>query len=86
MWKMIERRNGARPEIRHVGVTNRSRRAESDRDRAFKPCALIKIESVRPEEDQSLQELYPDRIPVVPSGFRPVWKQGAVTVYVLGPT
>ena len=67
VWKLLERRSGATPEIRHVGVTNVSRSTESDRDRAFRPCAIIAIDHDLPKS---------------PAGFVEAWKHKFITVFL----
>lgn len=43
VWKLMEARAKGPVEIRHVSVTNETRRFASARDRSFQPCALISL-------------------------------------------
>jgi hypothetical protein len=71
-WKLVEHRTKGPFEIRHVGVTNETRKAAGARDAAFRPCAVVAI-------------LYwpNEMIPPQP-GFQSVWHRGRVTVYMRG--
>ncbi len=84
VWKMIERRTGTRPEIRHVGVTNDSRKLASDRHRAFRPCAIMTVHYFAHGGIANLQRFFPRGIPVIPPGFTPAWKQKFITLYLPG--
>ena len=73
MWKLIERRIGAVPEVRHVFVTNSTRAAMSDRDRAFRPCAIL-----------DFQHMSRDTWPPVaaPPGFERAWNLNFITIFL----
>ena len=83
IWKMIERRTGRIPEIRHVGVTNLSRNAASERERAFRPCAIMRTHLFVPptREKIVMAQFFPEGSPQVPAGFEQAWKQQFITVY-----
>lgn len=84
VWKMIERRTGTRPEIRHVGVMNVSRLTATDRDRSFSPCAVLQIEPIYVASRNPLGMLryFPEGIPQMPRGYKAAWKQDFITIYL----
>ena len=84
IWKLIERRSGIPPEIRHVGVTNVSRVTASERDRTFRPCAIMTVHYFVPDGDKnkSMQRNFPEGTPEIPSGFAPAWQQEFITIYL----
>ena len=84
VWKLVERRTGKRPELRQVSVTNISQLTASDRDRAFKPCMIMNIQSLVPRlrEFPDILQLYPAGVPRIPRGFAPVWNRDFITIYL----
>lgn len=83
VWKLMERRTGTRPEIRHVGVTDESRRTASHRDRDFDPCVIMNIQSVFPGDRElpGILRMHSGGVPQIPPGFEPAWKRDFITLY-----
>jgi hypothetical protein len=86
VWKMLQRRLHVWPEVRHIDVTNPSRKTATEKDRAFSPCAIVTLYHNIPADKQAIamKKFFPEGAPKVPPGFVPVFKQGYVTVYVPG--
>jgi len=84
LWKIMERRTGRSPEIRHVAVTNLSRLALSDEERNFAPCAIMTIHYFVPKakEEYVMSQFFPDGRPQVLPGYTAAWKQEFITIYL----
>ncbi len=74
VWNLMRARTRGDVEIRHVFVTNETRRMTSERDRLFKPCAII----------SAPRQLY--RMVIPPAGFNPVLTANGYTVWLLAKT
>lgn len=84
LWKIMERRTGRTPEIRHVAVTNPSRLAASERERNFAPCAIMTIHYFVPKarEELVMSQFFPDGRPQVPGAYTPAWNKEFITIYL----
>ena len=60
--------------IRHLFVTNESRAAETDLDRAFRPCAIVFIQPWKPE-------VMPLQV-FTPPGFTRAWRDDYITIFL----
>lgn len=84
LWKMVQRRLGKPLEIRHVGVLNPTRVAATQRDKSFRPCAVVQLYHLSPEAlpPDKLKREFPYGVPFRPENMISAWVKDRITVYV----